>query len=968
MKRILAITCAMAICLSSLLGLSGCSEEQVSAGGNANITAVVIGSETERDKVSNQLKNGIMANLDVSYDVFLGDHDIAYIESLTDDVTSTEVEAFVMGGGTAVIDNSCIRSFSNEFLGAEEIVEFIGMPIDLEYHYTEDNLTNISQLIYDYTLTIKSYVDFPDYEAKTYGDGIIPSTAKVIAGKDGIGLYTVNKYGKGTVFVTNPILPSDYTVTELRKGEEGEPMAYSTTAAENLLRGYYAEYVSKAKYGFAVERTFGTYGTKPAAWTLHYEDITGIENGSMTAFTKYCIENNQMPSYTLIRNAYTWFKRSESVTYLTYDGGFKADAYEGAYCSGRHIVSGSKWLELDYYENTNSYFEDNSAYIKRAYPFPADWNEDGNMDLIVGSADGNIYYFQGNGMGTNYEVSAPMYFTDENGNKLNPGGFSSPVIFDINGDGKGEIVTGSEDGTIRAYKSLKTEKNPDSMAFSYMYDVLGTGLYDSMISAGHLNNDNIMDLAVGSRSGEMRVYYGYTEDGKTTFYNDYVTVATNENWISPCIHNGKLFGGTREGYVATFEFDGEIYKKTGYVQADVNSRRGNKNVTIGMNSVPRFYDIDNDGDEDLIMGSLEYGMAYPIDSEYFPYRDELIKQLQVCDENGLYVGVHGLTHKYASPEQEALELEYHKKAFESYGLPWAGQGVNQHTWFTSNYGYDGSGIDGYNPSYNGTFAAQNNSGLLWNSGSTLPEADFFPENCAENAIPMPQYLPEYDYMVFETCNTPHGDGTHTYTTVKYEMPLLFYNHCDYMYESPESQMAASDRVGELVNTYDYMFMREDQLAKAVCAAYNTDFKVDTTKAGIFITATSRDCNKALYDEKFAGSVGVKVVFADGSDANRYTTDAVVSRVEGNAIYVSVGNGVIVSEGSNSGLRIKGVNTPARIKTNRNSATIRFLEEGMMSVRVEGEAYTKSKGWKTEKDGHDTVFVKFGKADTLKIKR
>ena len=39
---------------------------------------------------------------------------------------------------------------------------------------------------------------------------------------------------------------------------------------------------------------------------------------------------------------------------------------------------------------------------------------------------------------------------------------------------------------------------------------------------------------------------------------------------------------------------------------------------------------------------------------------------------------------------------------------------------------------------------------------------------------------------------------------------------------------------------------------------------------------------------------------------------------------------------------------------------------MMSVRVSGDAKTKSKGWKVTKDGKDTVFVKFGKADTLKI--
>ncbi len=967
MKKIIAVVLTAVMSISSAVSLSGCTQTPVKASGECNVQALVVGGDT--DEISGMLHNGIMANIDVVVaddGVDISDFDIAYIEEITDDISINDIEGFVKNGGTVVLANDCITEFPNEFLGANEVVAFDGQPVDLEYLYTENNLTNISQLLYDYTTTLKSYIDFENYMGYGYGYGIIPSTANVIAGKDGVGLYTVNRYGEGDVFITNSVLPSKFTVSELKKGESGEAMAFTTTAAENILRSYYAEYVSLKKHGFAVERTFGAYGTKAAAWELHYEDITGIENKSMIDFAKYCMDNNQMPSYTLVRNSYTWFKRAESVTYLEFDEGYKSDSYEGAYCSGTHIVSDNEWLELDYYEDTESYFDDNPQYVKRAYPFPIDWDEDGNMDLICGSADGNIYYFRGNGMGTNYEMSVPSYFTDESGNKLNVGAYSSPVVFDINGDGMGEIITGSEDGVIRAYKSLKNDKNPRSMAFSYMYDVLNTGLADSMVAVGQLNNDNIMDLAVGSRTGEMRVYYGYTEDGRTTLYNDYVIVETGEDWISPCIYNNTLFGGTREGYIKTFAFDGEKYISNGYMETDTNSRRGNKRITIGMNNVPRFYDIDRDGDDDLICGSLEYGMAYPIDSEYFPYREELEQQLEFCRENGIYVGVHGMTHKYASPEQETEELKFHKKAFDSYGIAWDNKGINQHTWYTSNYGYDGSGMDGYNSNYNGTFMAQWSEGLLWNSGSTLPEAKWVPQNCGENAIPMPMYLEGADFIVFETCNTPHGDGAHSYTAVKYEMPLLFYNHCDYMYEAEESQKALADKVGAIVNEYDYMFVREDQLAKLTAAAYNAEIDAGLTDDGIYISSTVRDTGRGLYDEKYSEAVGVKVVFADGTDANAYVTNAQVSRAEGNKLYVSVGNGVTIKRGEYDGLIIKGINTPAKVQVDKDRATVEFTEGGMMSVRVKGDATANSKGWRVTVDGDDTVFTKFGKAEKLKI--
>ncbi len=964
-KKIWSLLLVIAIFMTAFASCGRVSEAQ----GICNIKAGVYSPEDKNDVLYNQLRYGIMANLNVAKLNDLGNmdnYDIVYLDSGADTIDKRAVNEYVRGGGTIVLDNSYLTVLDKDLLGAEDVVKLDSMPFDMTYEYTGENLTKISELLYDYTTAIRAYKEFTDSWEYDYGYGIVPSTAKVIGGKNGVGIYTKNSYGKGDVFITNPMLPNDYSVTQFSEGETGEPMAFTTVAAENMLRCYFAEYVSMKKHGFAVERAYGSFASSPAAWELHYEDITGIKNKSLVSFADYCMANNQMPSFTLIRNAYTWFKRAESISYIKYDNGFKNDAYENAYCSGTHIASGGEWLEFDSYTETDSYFEDNPEYTKRAYPFIIDWNEDGKPDFITGSADGKIYYCEGRGENPNYEVGPKTYFTDEAGNALTVGAYSSPVIFDINGDGKGEIVTGAEDGIIRAYQSLKDEKNPTSMAFSYIGEVLNTGLVDSMMACGHLNGDNIMDIAVGSRTGEMRVYYGYTEDGRTTKFGDFVPVQTNERWASPCIHAGKLYSGTLEGYVAEYFYNGSEYKKGGYLEADTNSRRGNKRITVGMNSVPRFYDIDNDGDEDLIVGSLEYGMAYPIDSEYFPYKTELTEQLEYCRDNGIYVGAHGLTHRYASPEQELAELELHKSAFDEYGLDWEGVGINQHTWYTSNYGYDGSGINGYNPDYDGTFTSQSRTGLLWNSGSTLPESKYVPQDCAENAIPMPMYLPSTDYLVLQTCNTPHGDGAHSYTSVKYEMPLLFYNHCDYMYNDAKSQKKLSDKVGEIVDKYDYMFVREDQLAKAVCASLNTSIKVDEADGVITISKSVRNEGRKLYDENFSDCVGVRIVFADNVKADKYTTDAAAYKAEGNTLSLSLDKLVTVKEGKANGLQIKDINLPAKVKTKGDSATVDFYEGGMMSVRVKGSAVTESDGWKAEKDGKDTVFTKLGKADVLKI--
>ena len=436
-KRVTAIILVLVLVASIATLLFSC-KKNVTAQGECNIKAAVYGSDSGSEVAYNQLRNGIMANIDAVriYDTDnLSQYDIVYLDSDADKVDKNAVMEYVKNGGTVVLDNSFVNKFSKKFLGADEIVKLEGMPYELNYDYTGENLTNISELLYDYTSTIKHYGELPDYYGYDYGYGIVPSTAEVIAGVGDTGIYTKNSYGEGDVFITNPMLPSDNTVTQFTEGAEGEPMAFSTVAAENLLRNYYAEYVSKKKYGFAVERTYGSFASSPAAWELHYEDITGIKNKSLIDFADYCMENNQMPSFTLVRNSYTWFKRAESISYIKYDNGFKNDAYENAYCSGTHIVSAGEWLELDSYSDTDSYFEDNSEYTKRAYPFITDWNEDGKFDIISGSADGKIYYFEGYGMKTNYETGPATHFTDEVGGDLDVGAYSSPVIFDINGDG-----------------------------------------------------------------------------------------------------------------------------------------------------------------------------------------------------------------------------------------------------------------------------------------------------------------------------------------------------------------------------------------------------------------------------------------------------------------------------------------------------------------------------------------------------
>lgn len=942
-----------------------CSDECISVGSNAY----------------NQLQSSILATLETelispSMHAELSEYDLIYIDKSVigdENFVPSDIESYVYDGGSVFLDNELYSVFNKQFLGASDIVKIEGCPINLDYSQSEDgDIKKIQDLIYDFTTLYKDYKNFDVLSEMDYGYGIIPSTAEAVASKDGVGVYTLNHYGDGMVFLTNPLLPNIFSVNNLSPNDKGEYMSASTIGANILMRSYFAEYLSLKKYNYAIERVFGSFGTHSAAWELHYEDITGMKNKSAISFDEICRKYHQFPSYTLIRSPFVWFERSESVTYtLKNENGYSMDSYENMYASGNHFVSMNRWLSLDSYTKTESFFEDKPEYTKRACPYPIDFNHSGQIDLFCGSADGNIYFYEGQGMDTNYKVGPATYITDTNGQPINVGAYSSPVVADINNDGVMELMSGSEDGSVYVYRC------ETGLAFSYL-GAMETGLTDSVIDIGDLNGDGRLDMAVGSRGGKLRIYWGgagdYYVDGAVSF-SGFTEVNSEQQRCAPCIADtdndgvNELYAGTLDGYIAKYVPSDNSYRFDGYLDGDEWNYKHNNHLKFGSNCVPRFCDINGDGMTDLICGQLEYGMAVPIDSEYFPCEEELREQIEYCKENNIYIGAHMMTHEYADKEHEAYELAMQKEAFEKYGLQWEGIGVNQHTWFTSKVGYDAN-FDNMS-GYNGTYLNELNAGLYWNSGSQTPNSLAVPQVSAENSINIPFYLissVKDGLLMLQPSNIPYGNSYYAELSAKYEVPVLLYDHCDYIYNDASEQEAQIKKVSEFTEAHDYTFVGEDQMAKAVAAAYNTHVAAKWENGELKIQAKEASFIKPLlYNENYQNSVGVKVIFSESTNDNSFRADANVWDKRENAFYVSLDRPATITLADLPySIHIKSVNIPAKITKESNTAKIEFLEGGMMQVKVEGVARTECEGWEITKKDDMTVFTKYGKAETLEI--
>lgn len=930
--------------------------------------------------------NIIVEKVDVSEEYNLDGYDILYpdttiMTSVNAENLKEDITRFTEDGGSVFLNNAFWDFFDAEYIGAKKFVKLNEYPKDLTFPSLGNGLSELSEIISDFAILYTSYSDFDRLSTYDYGYAMVPSKATALVKYGDLALYTMNKFGKGYVFFTNPLLPNQYSINGFsleNRSDKQVSLANTTASANQLLVNAFASFISKQLYGYSIKRVFGSFGRPSIAWELHYEEITGFENKSSIIFAELCKEYLQVPSYTLIRNTYWWFLRAESVTYLLNEdnsGGFSysMDLYENAYSSGTHIVSGNEWLSLGKIEKAGSYFVDYPEYDFRAYPYVIDYDRDGIIDIFCGSADGHIYYYSGKSFGERLITSEAFKLMTANNEVISVEGYSAPVLFDINGDNVLDIVSGSFDGKIYWF-SGNGDLTFEPKGILVSTKIKGQALPD----VGDIDGDGIADLIVGSNKSVLLVYYGALDsEGELSFSSTRMSDISSlcedlGTWLSPRVvdlnsdSKNDLAVGVFDGYIARLISGNNGFMFDGYITTDEMNYKGNNNIKFGNNCVPFFADINGDGSLDLIAGSLEYGLAYPIDSEYFPYRDRLQEQIDYIKDNGFYLGVHFYTNEYASAEREAYELAAHIDALKSYGVEIEGKGTNQHTWYTSTF----------NPVQ--SFLSAYNAGLLWNSGFMPPFSRATPQVSAENVISLPFFLTvdgQRTILLQNNSTLPYKDESWSDISAKYGMPICIYYHCDFVYESDEGARSYLQKVSDFQKKHNYNFVMEDQLMKATAAAYNLGVILSNTEGAdgksLDITISPRVLSKdfALYDEDYQYSCGAKIEFGEAYNINKIAVDADVWYRYGNCIYVGLNRNVRIYESSKQTKvpHIERVNIAAKIEKTDDGTAVMFLDGGMMQLVVDGDASTTSEGWIITRENERTVFTKYGDAAILDIK-
>lgn len=212
-----------------------------------------------------------------------------------------------------------------------------------------------------------------------------------------------------------------------------------------------------------------------------------------------------------------------------YDGDGLADLiisnfgyYIYSYYAPGMFLESVYWSNIALYKNTGS--TNNPAFTSITYDFAnlhqyhltgifpsfGDLDGDSDKDMIIGMANGTLWYFE-NSADQNiiWEFNEPVVDYQN----IDVGDFSTPQLYDLNGDDLLDLVIGETNGNLNYYENTGSATSPN---FSFVTDSLGkVNVTDPQISyTGYstpfffANMEDEINLLVGSESG--KIYY-YTD-------------------------------------------------------------------------------------------------------------------------------------------------------------------------------------------------------------------------------------------------------------------------------------------------------------------------------------------------------------------------------------------------------------------------------------------------------------------------
>ena len=276
-----------------------------------------------------------------------------------------------------------------------------------------------------------------------------------------------------------------------------------------------------------------------------------------------------------------------------YNGDSKKDLLIGnyGYYNGNTLSA-----RLTLYKNTGTFAQPTFSLITRDYaslstktlsngqavnncmPTAGDIDNDGDVDLLIGTSSGQVHWLEntaGGGNVCNFSIfkENPFLFTTTSG-------IAAPQLFDLDNDGKLDLLIGTKNGRVSWYKNTGSASIPSfSLITNFLgnIDVKGNPNYygfDGYAAPYFFREAGIIKALVGSVSGSIFYYSipssllspftlissginGYNEGGQSTVCFEDINNDAKPDLFIGNAGGGLTFFSSKSPLVGLTEFDPE---------------------------------------------------------------------------------------------------------------------------------------------------------------------------------------------------------------------------------------------------------------------------------------------------------------------------------------------------------------------------------------------------------------------------